>query len=72
MSKPGDPHGIAYIVAITDPIEAMELIRQKVADTSDGIEDVGRVSDELLKALKLSRGDIVRADDPHALFEKGE
>ena len=71
LRKPGEAHGIAYIVAVTDAIEAMELVRVKVAGTGDEIEDVGRVSDELLKALHLMPGDITRADDPRSPFGKG-
>ena len=71
LRKQGDPHGVAYIVAVADAIEAMELVRSKVADTRDEIEDCGRVSDELLKALHLNPGDITRADDPRSRLGKG-
>jgi hypothetical protein len=71
LRKQGDSRGIAYIVAITDATEAMELVRVKVAATSDAIEDCCRVSDELLNALQLSPGDISRADDPHSPLGKG-
>jgi hypothetical protein len=71
LRKPGEAHGIAYIVAVTDAVEAMELVRVKVAGTSDEIEDRGRVSGELLKALQLSPGDITRADNPHSPLGKG-
>jgi hypothetical protein len=70
LRKQGDAHGIAYIVAVTDAAEAMELVRVKVAGTSDTIEDCGRVSDELLKALQLSPGAITRADDLHSPWER--
>lgn len=52
---------VAYIVALTDPTTAMELIRRKVADPEDHIEDLGRVSDELLAAMKLETGAFTRA-----------
>jgi hypothetical protein len=71
LRKQGDSHGIAYIVAATEATEAMELVRVKVAGSSDAIEDCGRVSDELLNALQLSPGDISRADDPHGPLGKG-
>ncbi len=57
----GDLSAIAYIVAIADPAKAIELIRQKVANPGDEIEDLGRVSDALLIAMKLQPGDFVRA-----------
>jgi hypothetical protein len=71
LRKQGDPRGIAYIVAIADPSKAMDLIKEKVAGPSDEIEDIGRVSDELLNALRLMPGDIARSDDPHSPLGKG-
>ena len=58
---PGDEKAIAYVVAVSDPAKAMELIRRKVANPDDEIEDLGRVSDALLAAMKLEPGDFVRA-----------
>jgi hypothetical protein len=57
----GDKKGVAYIVAVADPTEAAELIRQKIANAGDEIEDLGRVSDALLLALNLQPGGFVRA-----------
>jgi hypothetical protein len=54
---------IAYIVALSDPADAIELIRSNVADPGDKVEDIGRVSEELLKALRLDPGGFMRADD---------
>jgi hypothetical protein len=59
----GDPKGIAYIVAIQEPMAAIELIQRRVAGPHDQIEDLGRVSDALLKTLGLSEGEFVRADE---------
>jgi hypothetical protein len=56
------PKSIAYIVAISDPADAIEMIRSKVADPDDKVEDIGRVSEELLKALRLEPGGFMRAD----------
>ena len=39
------PKSIAYIVALSDPADAIELIRSKVADLGDKVEDIGRVSE---------------------------
>jgi hypothetical protein len=57
----GDEKAVAYIVALTEPAKAIELIRRKVADPDDQIEDLGRVSDALLNAMKLEPGTFVRA-----------
>jgi hypothetical protein len=56
------PMSIAYIVALSDPAGAIELIRSKVADPGDKVEDIGRVSVELIKTLQLGSGDFMRAD----------
>jgi hypothetical protein len=56
------PKSTAYIVALSDPADAIELIRSKVADPDDKVEDIGRVSEGLLKALRLDSGHFVRAD----------
>jgi len=61
----GDPKGVAYIVAIADPNEAMQLIRERVAVTGDEVEDLGRVSEALLTALDLQPGGFIRADSTH-------
>lgn len=57
----GDPNTIAYIVALADPAQAIELIRAKAATPGDEIEDLGRVSDALLTTLKLATGQFMRA-----------
>ena len=62
----GDPKMVAYIVAITDPAAALELIKAKVATLADDVNDMGRVSEALLVALRLSPGDFVRADGASA------
>jgi hypothetical protein len=56
----GDANAVTYIVAIANPTKAIDLIRKKVA--ADDIQDLGRVSAALLKALELSLGEFVRAD----------
>jgi hypothetical protein len=60
------PKSIAYIVALSDPADAIELIRSKVANPNDKVEDIGRVSDELIKALKIKPGGFMRADERSA------
>jgi hypothetical protein len=58
----GDPDDLAYIVAIANPADAMDVIRTKIAEPGYMIEDLGRVSDALLRSLNLSSGEFVRAD----------
>ena len=56
----GDPW-VAYIVALADPDKAIELIRSHVAGPDDQVEDLGRVTDSLLMALKLGTGQYMSA-----------
>ena len=57
----GDPQSVAYIVAMADAGSAIELIRAKVVTGDHDIEDLGRVSEALLIALKLQPGEFMRA-----------
>jgi hypothetical protein len=59
----GDPSAIAYIVAVADSALAVDLIRANIAGPHDHVEELGRVSDELLCALRLGPGEFVRAAD---------
>jgi hypothetical protein len=52
---------VAYVVALSDVDEAIELIKKRVATPGDLVEDVAPVSDALLGALHLQRGDFTRA-----------
>jgi hypothetical protein len=56
-----DAQAVSYIVAIADPVEAIALIRAQVAAAGDEIEDMGRVSDSILVAMKLGTGQFMRA-----------
>ena len=57
----GDPNASSYIVAISDAAEAIELEGNKVGAPGD-IENWGRVSGPLVRALHLPDGDFVRPD----------
>jgi hypothetical protein len=53
----GDPNAVSYLVAMADKAMALELItRQAAAAPSDEVQDLGPVSDELLKSLGLPAG----------------
>jgi hypothetical protein len=60
----GDPKSIAYIVAHPDAPSAIELIKTKASAPGDEVQDLGRVSDELLNSLNLTPGNFARADTP--------
>jgi hypothetical protein len=52
---------IAYIVALSDPVEVIELIIKRVAIPGDRVEDVAAVSEALLASLQLQPGEFIRA-----------
>jgi hypothetical protein len=58
----GDRNAVAYIVAAAKASDAMEIIRTKIAEPGYMIEDLGRVSDAVLRSLNLSSGEFVRTD----------
>jgi hypothetical protein len=58
----GDPKAVAYIVAIADSADAIEMIMTKVAEAGDQVEGLGRVSDTLIQSLGLSPGEFMRSD----------
>lgn len=55
----GDSKSTTYIVAVDDAATAIDLIKQNVAELGDDIEDLGRVSDGLLRALSLPASSFV-------------
>jgi hypothetical protein len=57
----GDVKAVCYIVAIENAVEALALIRSQASTPNDEIEDLGRVSRELLVALRLGCGQFMRA-----------
>ena len=56
----GVPNSVAYIVAVADALKAIELIRGWAATPEDEIEDLGPVSNSLLRTLKLETGQFMR------------
>ena len=58
----GDPKAAAYVVAVSDKDGASDLIREKVGQPGDHIEDLGHVSEQLLTALSLAPGTFARID----------
>ena len=62
----GAARSTAYIVAIDDADEAIQLIKQSVTEPGDDIQDLGRVSDGLLQALSLPAGSFVILDKGRA------
>jgi hypothetical protein len=62
----GDSKSTAYIVAVDDAAEAVDLIKQNVAEPGDDIEDLGLVTDGLLQTLNLPAGSFASLDQGRA------
>ena len=58
----GDRSPILYIVAVSKADQAVEIIRSKVADNGDEVEDLGRVAGFLVQAFNLAPGEFIRVD----------
>ena len=56
-----DAKSVAYIVAVAQADQAIAIIRS-VVGTNAAIEDLGRVSDALVRSLGLLSGEFVRID----------
>ena len=63
----GQPRFVGYIVAIKEADSAAKVIRAHVARPGTEVEDVGRVSGQLLRMLGLSFGQFVRTDRSNAI-----
>ena len=57
-----DSDSVAYIVAVPEATKAIEVITAHVAGDGDAVEDLGRVSEELLRAIGLHPGKYVCTD----------
>ena len=55
-----DQNAMFYIVAVADADQAVQIIRSKIADLTDDVEDLGRVSQALVRALKSTAGEFTR------------
>jgi hypothetical protein len=62
VSKSGDKPAASYIVNETDQAAAIEIVRKAVCSPGDDIQDLGRVSEELLKAMCVAPGKFVSVD----------
>ena len=62
VSKRGDKPAVSYIVNETDKATAMEIVRNSIGSWEDDIQDLGRVSEELLKAMSVEPGKFVPVD----------
>jgi hypothetical protein len=51
-----DPNAVSYLVAMADKAMALELITRQAAGPSDEVQDLGPVSEELIRALSLPAG----------------
>jgi hypothetical protein len=62
VGNSGDKPSVTYIVCETDAAKAMAIIMASAAGALDDIQDLGRVSEELLKAMSIGPGQFVAID----------
>jgi ribose 1,5-bisphosphokinase PhnN len=53
---------IAYVVSEENAVDAVNIIKREIAQSTDEVVAVSRVSEELLKALSIPPGEFKRAD----------
>jgi uncharacterized iron-regulated protein len=53
---------IAYVVSEQDAVRAVNIIKNKIAQVTDEVIAVSRISEELLQALGVAPGEFTRAD----------
>jgi hypothetical protein len=57
----GDQKAVTYVVAEADSAQALRIVKTKLEQFDGEIEDLGRVSGDLVKTLGLSPGDMIKA-----------
>ena len=58
----GNSQSVSYIVCEADSAKALEIIRNGIGNIGDDFQDLGRVSEELLKAMSIGPGQFVPVD----------
>jgi hypothetical protein len=66
----GDPGAKAYLVALSDKAEAMQLIASRAGSAAHEIEDLGRVSEILITAMALTAGEFIAIDGVRHVFQQ--
>jgi len=61
-SSSGTDAMIAYVVSEENAVHAVNIIKREIAQSTDEVVAVSRVSEELLKALCIPPGEFKRAD----------
>ena len=63
VSKSGEnSQSVTYIVCEADSDKALEIVRNSIGSIGHDFQDLGRVSEELLKAMSIGPGRFVRVD----------
>jgi hypothetical protein len=63
-NRRGDPSAVVYVVAEPDPAKAIDIIKAAGLGHDAEFEDLGQVTEALLKALALQPGQFARAGPP--------
>jgi hypothetical protein len=60
-SRRGDPSATTYVVAEPDAAKAIDILKAVIVGSVDEYEDLGRVTDQLLRVLNLAPGQFIRS-----------
>lgn len=55
-----DADAVIYVVAEADSAQALRIVKAKLERFDAEIEDLGRVSGDLVRTLQLNPGDIIK------------
>jgi len=58
-SHRGDVNAVIYVVAEADAAQALRIVKTKLEQFRGEVEDLGRVSSDLLRTLGLNPGEMI-------------
>jgi hypothetical protein len=60
VGRRSDADAVIYVVAEADSAQALRIVKTKLERFDGEIEDLGRVSSDLVRTLQLNPGDIIK------------
>jgi hypothetical protein len=60
VGRRSDVDTVIYVVAEADSAQALRIVKTKLERFDAEVEDLGRVSSDLVRTLQLNPGDIIK------------
>jgi hypothetical protein len=60
VGRRSDVDAVIYVVAEADSAQALRIVKTKLERFDAEVEDLGRVSSDLVRTLQLNPGDIIK------------